>query len=127
MRRAQDSPRGGGTARCAARTRRPETLPSSPEPIASGRQSGIEPKVTFIRCGDDRPGDGVLRRLLEGPNDASISSCSSRARSHIRSMPPRHRQRAGFVEDDGARPRQRLERGPPFIRMSRRRARDAAI
>ena len=88
---------------------------------------GIEPKAAFVRCGDDSRGDGMLRRLLEGANDAKRLVDAPAGRGlDPQDARSANRQCAGLVEDDGARPRQRLEREPALHQdATARRARDA--
>ena len=87
---AKDAPRPGIRRRASrthshARRRERDALrprPPVPSPSPPGRQSGIEPKAAFVRCGDDGRGDGVLRRSARGSQRREASrQCSSRARS----------------------------------------------
>ena len=69
----------------------------------------------------------MLRRLLEGANDAKhlVNAPAGRGLDP-QDARPANRQRAGLVEDDGARPRQRLEREPALHQDATARcARDA--
>jgi hypothetical protein len=80
-----------------------------------------------VRCCDYSRGDGVLRRLLERANDTKrlVNAPAGRGLDP-QDARPANRQRAGLVEDDGARPRKRLEREPPFHQDATARcARDA--
>ena len=84
----------------------------------------IEPKAAFVRCGDDSSGDGVVRRLLEGANDAKRLVNAPAGRVSIRRMCAPPTVSVPVLSKMTVRVRASASSAsPPFIRMPRRAAR----